>query len=486
MRGAFLGIDSRRDNAAKIVSKWLTPPLIAYAIALGHGMAVTSRTRSGCTAPLYLLFYGIAVGLLAVGCSGLGGPRAVPAAAEQTIYHCGVPHTDRMGAVRLAYEDGTSFFPIGLYHALEGRFGERDYDLPQLRDAGFNTILPWGGQPIDRVIAAAVASGLQVIWHEPTDEQLARFGNSPAILGWDIDHEPSLEEPDANAEARYERFLERRRQIHALSNRPVFTVNSPSISATRNAPWQRWADAGDIAAFWKYPFFDPPVRTLTGDRGVPEVTRLAVTATGERKPVLYVAQAFRGQSLGWFFPDAAQTRGMVYAAIVHGATGIIWFGLDSFVLRNDQVIGASPDPAGDYGIDLPDRRSKELPRQASADELADSRRMWGIVRELNRELAGLAPVILSPTADVPYTVHASGPSASTTPIRTLLKATANGYILIAVNVDAAPVLAHFSIGAPVRDLVRIGDATVAPAVSRDKWTDTFGPFAIRLYRWQRS
>src|SRR5262249_12580456 len=156
------------------------------------------------------------------------------------IYRDGVPNTDRTGRVRFDYEPGHSFFPIALYHALQGEFGGRRYELHSLAEAGFNTVLPWGGQEPGTVLDPAAASGLQVIWPEPTDAQLARFGDHPAILGWDIDHEPSVDPPDERAAARLKRFIARRAQIQNASPRPVFTINSPSIDGPRAALWRSW------------------------------------------------------------------------------------------------------------------------------------------------------------------------------------------------------------------------------------------------------
>ena len=47
---------------------------------------------------------------------------------------------------------------------------------------------------------------------------------------------------------------------------------------------------------------------------------------------------------------------MSYAAMVRGATGLIWFSYDSFVTRNGKVIGISPNPQPDYGIVLDNTR----------------------------------------------------------------------------------------------------------------------------------
>ena len=72
---------------------------------------------------------------------------------------------------------------------------------------------------------------------------------------------------------------------------------------------------------------------------------------------------------------------------------------------------------------------------------------WNASARLNEQLEALRPAILSPTADVDYSVAFVGHNFSHTPIRTLLKASPTGLILLAVNLDASgPLLVRFSFG----------------------------------------
>ena len=43
-----------------------------------------------------------------------------------------------------------------------------------------------------------------------------------------------------------------------------------------------------------------------------------------------------------------QLRAQVYAGLIHGATGIIYFCWDTYVCRDGHVIGMSPDPQVQY------------------------------------------------------------------------------------------------------------------------------------------
>jgi hypothetical protein len=225
----------------------------------------------------------------------------------------------------------------------------------------------------------------------------------------------------------------------------------------------------------------PPVTSLSGERGVPETLALALEETRESKPIWYYAQGFASPMERWFLPSPAQARGMLYAAIVHGATGVIWFAYDSPVTRNGRVVGVAPDTQEAAGIRLP--FGPHAPIAASAAEAAASRALWQAIGVLNRELAMLAPALLSPTADIAYTVEASGERLSRTPIRTLLKAIPEGdLLLIAVNIDAVPLSARFSFPGRRFGIARLHEDPLGPDGSQGRWQDGLPPFGVRLYR----
>ena len=407
--------------------------------------------------------------------------RATPQAV-QTIYRDGAPHTTRQGVVRLSYEAGESFFPIGIYNGLmeagDGRDGFALY-----ASVGFNSVFPWRDQDFDAVLAAARASGLQVVVRDPTDAELPRFANDPAVLGYDLDHEPTVHAQAETALWRLEAFRDRRAAVRALDpRRPVFTVDAPGITPPYRNSWLAYVEAGDLVCFWKYPFFNAPVRTMMGPRSLPEVTALAAETARERKPVWYVAQASRSPINNWFMPEAAQARAMIYAGLIHGATGVIWFTHDSYASRDGRVIGASPDPKPNYDGARPDRRKLGIPLRATARDLAQSRRMWRTIERLNAELAVLGPAILSSTSARDYRVAVRGASASPTPIRTLLKNGPEGPVLLAVNIDANPVEARFTFDGPLAALEPVFGAVPAPAVAADGWTERIEAWGVRVYR----
>lgn len=408
------------------------------------------------------------------------GFRETPQAV-QTMYRDGAPHTTRQGAVRLSYGAAESFFPIGIYNGLLD-VGDGPGNFSLYASAGFNSVFPWRDQDYAAVVEAARANGLQVVVRDPTDAELPRFANDPLVLGYELDHEPSAHAQAETALWRLEAFRDRLEAVRAFDpHRPVFTVNSPSITPPYRNSWLAYAEAGDLICFWKYPFFNAPVRSMMQPRSLPEVATLAAEVSHERKPVWYVAQAFRSPINNWFMPDETQARAMIYAGVVHGATGIIWFTQDSYASRDGRVIGASPDPRPVY-VAPSGRTRAGKPIAAAKSDLVSSRRMWRVIERLNAELATLAPVILSPTSRRDYHVAVRGRSASPVPIRTLLKDGPEGPVLLVVNVDADTVTARFTFDEPPTAIEPVFDAAPGPAVAGGGWTERIEAWGVRVYR----
>jgi len=123
---------------------------------------------------------------------------------------------------------------------------------------------------------------------------------------------------------------------------------------------------------------------------------------------------------------------MAYAALVHGATGLCWFSLDiEDVRRNASGWGISPTPMACYNEDGEGCLADE-------EQLGTVRELWDAVAEVNHEVAALRDFLFAPTSTERYRVYVSGDSASDTPVRTMLKQVGGRTVLIAVNMDNAP------------------------------------------------
>lgn len=399
--------------------------------------------------------------------------------AIQTVYSSGVPHTDRTGRRRDAFDRERSFFPLALYHALRGEHHGRRYDLADYRKAGFNAVHFWERQTLKDLAPAAAAAGVQLIVHWPSDADVAAYRDHPAILAWYLDEEPTGAHWEKDMAGHFGRFVKRREEIRALDkNHPVFALDVPWITPPATKWWVKWNTAGDVAAHDNYPI-NQHRQSLSFDQGIPESVALAVKSNDEKKPVWLCLQAFEQNDPRFQFsmPSSRQLRCMAYTSIAHGATGLMYFALDSWVTRNGGVVGMAPDPAADYEQDL----------VATAGQLRLSRELWAAATAINREIETLRPALLSPTAKAKYQVFLDPVWRPLTPepIRTLLKTHPDGgYVLIVVNVDAAPQRVRIVLPEMKSSPTQLFEAATAGGFKTDNSAIEFlaGPYDVRVVR----
>eukprot|EP01046_Picozoa_sp_COSAG06_P007205 COSAG06_NODE_349_length_16992_cov_9.318712_11_plen_252_part_00 len=96
-------------------------------------------------------------------------------------------------------------------------------------------------------------------------------------------------------------------------------------------------------------------------------------------------------------------RGQVYTAIVHGATGIMFFSMDGYTVRAGGVVGIAPAETANTTY-----RGRvnllEQPAVASPSQVEMSVALWNAVAKLNSELLSLSPFIFAPTSTSSYSV----------------------------------------------------------------------------------
>ena len=211
---------------------------------------------------------------------------------------------------------------------------------------------------------------------------------------------------------------------------------------------------------------------------------LAARVNSETKPVWLCVQSF--ESGNWLMPSPRELRTQVYTGIVHGATGIMYFAMDSYVTRAGGVVGMGPrellntsyyDAGGEgrghgpWGV-----------YHASPALLEMSAAVWEAVIETNTELLELAPVIFAPTSTKQYAVSFKGENVTDTPIRTMLKSTLDGYdILIAVNIDRAICSAAITMEG-LGDYVQVMFEQRDVAVVNGTFVDRFDEMDTHVYR----
>lgn len=426
-----------------------------------------------------MIFIRIALGAEILFASA-GITTAQPSMAVQTIFQDNVPHTDRQGKARVVFNKERSFFSIGIYHGLTGEHHGRTFDFSTLRAGGFNTVMAWEGQRLADVAKAAKKNGLQVIHRYPSDAEILKWRSSGTILAWYLNEEPTWLVREDNWRGRLAQFKARRKEIQKLDpGRAVFILDAPYIDAPWRARWSAWNSSGDISAHWNYPIIGERRYSLGGSRGIPETVSLAARINEEAKPVWLVVQAFSSPLKNWRMPSATELRAMVYAGIVHGATGILYFAYDSFVTRYGEVIGVSPETVENYNA-VPGSNTEDLLwLQASEEQVTKSRALWDFISKLNAELTALTLAILSPTSRMAYRVETK---LSGTPIRTIMKETEGGKILIAVNIRNAQLETQIHFGQPVRlRPLSFGDLE-RKFTNVKSINETFEPFEVKLFQ----
>jgi hypothetical protein len=418
--------------------------------------------------------------------------------APQLIYQNGVPHTNRNGLMQLQ-PDADSFLPRCAYAVLPDM-------LPGLRDAGFNCFKPWNGVPLGALLPEANRSGMQLVKEllvapcsyrahpdcnpdSNADSQIAAFSNDvaahakdPSILAWYLEEEIiGCSNPSSNCAERTANY----RKLSAALKRvdpvhPNFNLEM-GLPGQGALPW--WNDlnsTGDIAVIDEYPFAKGNESTI--EASVANTSRL-VALNRQHKPVWITVQAFEQpspQGPAWRMPTPRQLRVQVFAALIHGATGIFYFAVDGWEVRNAQVIGIAPSPPAVYANHTP----KDV--VASAAEIGASETLWGSAVQLNQELSRLQGDLLGSTSRLPYTVSIQGHGLTATPIRTLLKERDGTLTLMAVNIDNAPLNLRVELSRDPLDLRSLdaqGAATRMAANGRNI-EDSIEGFGVRIYQFK--
>jgi len=414
--------------------------------------------------------------------------------AVQTIYRKGVPHTDKRGQLLMKYDPERSFFQVGVWGNPYGKIYGYEYDLKVLTDAGVNTMWPWPMRTVEEQLEAGRAAGLQVVamGHIKEDEA-ERLKDHPNWLGNVWHDEPTGSFWGKDMAGKYQEFLDYRAKINkAAPGRVVFINDVPWITAPATQWWVKWNTAGDVSCHDNYPILNRKHRARTigaedHKTGIPDSVNLAVAVNQENKPVWLIVGAFLSRGHGSFpfrMPTPMQLRAQVYAAVIHGATGIVYFCWDTYVCRDGNVMGMSPDPQVAY---LEPGPNKPKPSAAKPMQIAQSKALWIAARQINRELHELTPSLFSPTVgqEVKYTVTTKGEHVTDVPIRCLLKPHPDGaYILLTVNLDDAVLFTTFEFPDGLEAAAPLFENREPFEIKPDQtsFTDRFEPFEAHVYR----
>jgi hypothetical protein len=400
-----------------------------------------------------------------------------------------VPHTDRQGHILTKYDAEKSFFPIGAWgQVLPDAPGGPYVSWKDMAAQGFNTIWPLNWD--DRAIDFAEAAKLQLVFMGKIDDaHAAKYKNHPRLLGnmWMDEPTGQLNIPNFNMQELFDSFLAYKKRINAaMPGLPVFINDPPAIFP--DPPkfkqwWLKWNTAGDVSCQDVYPIVDRKERTRTlapDPAGIPQVVSLAIEANEGKKPEWLIVGAFDSpQDPNWPFrmPTPVQLRAEIYTGIIHGATGVAYFIVDSRSARQGGIVGMSPDPKPTYGAGGP---------IATPAQLVQSKALWQMAGQINPEIKELTPALLSPTVnDDAFQVEVKGKGVTATPLHCVLKPHPDGgYVLLTVNVDDAVFTANFSFDHDLKSASTLFENQPPVVLGKTKRTfeNRYEPFDVHVYR----
>ena len=206
------------------------------------------------------------------------------------------------------------------------------------------------------------------------------------------------------------------------------------------------------------------------------IDRFAATAGDHRdRPVWALLPANAGA--GAALPDPAVMQLLAFAAIIGGATGLVWDGEDNYVARNAGRLGIGPQPPLDYGI----RTGADAPLAVTPGAVAAARRLWDTVAQVNRRIGRIAPALLQPDAAVPYRIAVRPDDTAPPRLRSLMKPYEDGLLLIVANAEPAPV--SFSVSLRFAAVIRLGDPQpVEQDSEQQRFRDTLDAYGVQIYR----
>ncbi|MBI1787312.1 MAG: hypothetical protein HYR60_07150 [Acidobacteria bacterium] len=370
------------------------------------------------------------------------------------------PALDSDGMLRI---EGRRAFLLGSY-----QLPNRPNPWKQARDAGLRVVhLPASKEQLDRAREHGIYGWLSLgSIRNPADQDRIRkavsgFQNHPALLFWETEDEPSYQWKKAGPRVPPEAIRETYRFVKSLDPlHPLYLNHAPTNLVST---LQQYNPGGDLIATDVYPVIPPGIREQyalwpDGQQGdllnstisqVGQYTGKMRQVAGPSRGLLIVLQAFAWENLREkdrdpkmvLYPTRAQIRFMAYQAIVHGATGLLFWGLQS------------------------------TPPEAP---------LWDDLASVTRELRGLDAELAAPPVNLPLRLeyHDTGHSLD----RGIEWIAKPGPVLIAVNAEKNPVEVTFN-GLTGRRATVLTESRALP-LANASLRDSFGPFGVHVYRFE--
>ncbi len=248
--------------------------------------------------------------------------------------------------------DGKRTFIIGSYHhpktslpfnelAKQGyNYTRVEADQGSLDSAHANHIMTW-------MVTGSIQAGNEQADRERIAKLVNRFKNHPSLLCWEMEDEPAFTWNSAEPRVKPESLIETYQLIKQVDpDHLVITNHGPVNLISTLAGYNR---STDIVACDVYPVIPHGIKPtyalfpdgLQGDllnpyiSQVGEYTDKMKQVVEHSRPVFMVLQAFSWEMLKKkeerdstmiLYPTYGESRFMAYNAIIHGATGIIYWG----------------------------------------------------------------------------------------------------------------------------------------------------------------
>jgi hypothetical protein len=344
-----------------------------------------------------------------------------------------------------------SFFPIGVW-------AQAPRDAGKYREIGVNFLLSLPGGPTEEQLADLRKHGMRTICRQ--NEVGLAHADDPIIIGWMHGDEPDNftknDEDKWVPKATPQKIIDDYDRIRQRDpGRPVLLNLGQGVA---NDQWKGgWAKAddyvelvkgSDIVSYDIYPMCSSRPETA----GKMELIGLGV----ER-----LCKWGEGKRIVWFITEAAhinsaermatpgEMRSEVWMAIIHGATGIVYF-------------CHQWQPEKDFAFPIHDPVVK------------------GTLTKLNAQITELAPVLNSPTLEGAVEVQSANAAV---PIRTMVKRHEGDVYVFAVSMRTDETTGTFQVqgvgGAAEAEVLGEGRKV---AVSGGRFSDTFNHYAAHIYR----
>jgi len=385
----------------------------------------------------------VAIALAAVCMSALGTEAGQEAAARPYAAWKNGPSAD------------AAFFPIAVWLQNPARAAE-------YRKAGINVYVGLWRGPTEEQLAQLKAAGMKVVCEQ--NKVAMRHLDDPTIIGWMHGDEPDnaqslgegkgygppIEPRQIVADYEAIRAKDPSRPVLLNLGQGVAYDNWIGRGVRRNHPedYPKYIEGCDIVSFDIYPVVHDRPEVAGKLWYVADGVERLVKWSGGRKVVWNCIECTRiGSDTAKATPQ--QVRSEVWMSLIHGSQGLIYF------------------------------VHEWKPRFNEAALLADAE-MLAAVTKVNTEIAGLAPVLNSPTLEGAIRVV---PSDEDVPVAAMVKRYGGSVYAFAVAMRGSATETAFALKglAGERTAEVIGEGRTI-AAKDGAWRDAFEPWGAHLYR----